>query len=197
MTLRVFRIFLWAIVAVVAIAGAATWFKQPMPTPQQETKIIVGGAFSMTNHLGKAVTEKDYLGKPLALFFGFTYCPDICPTTLTRLTELMGKLGPDADKLQVILVSVDPERDTPEILKSYLSSFDRRFAALTGTAEQLASFAQGYRFHYEKVPQKSGDYTIDHSAGIYLYDAAGVFVGTLDPHESDSVVISKLRLLLR
>lgn len=196
MTLKSMRYILWALVAV-AIAGIALFtMRQPENAAQQDSKIVIGGPFTMTSHLGQLVTEKDYLGQPMAMFFGFTNCPDICPTTLLRMTELMTKLGPDADKLQVVLVSVDPERDTPEVLKSYLEQFDPRFSAMTGTPEQLAAFAKGYRFVYKKVPLQDGNYTMDHSAGVYLYDAMGGFVGTLDPHEKDVVALGKLTRLL-
>lgn len=171
--------------------------RHPDSIDPQASKVIIGGPFTMTSHLGKAVTEKDYFGKPMAMFFGFTNCPDICPTVLLRMTDLMAKLGPDADKLQVILVSVDPERDTPDVLKSYIAQFDPRFSAMTGTPEQLAAFAKGYRFVYKKVPLQGSDYTMDHSAGVYLYDANGGFVGTLDPHEKDRVVLKKLSKLVQ
>jgi protein SCO1/2 len=191
------RYVLWALVAVAVAAGALILMRQPVSVEQQADKVIIGGPFSMTSHLGQLVTEKDYLGQPMAMFFGFTNCPDICPTTLLRMTDLMIKLGPDADKLQVVLVSVDPERDTPEILKSYLEQFDPRFSAMTGTPEQLAAFAKSYRFVYKKVPLSEGNYTMDHSAGVYLYDATGAFVGTLDPHEDDQIALGKLSRLVR
>lgn len=196
MTLKAIRYILWALVAV-AVTGLALFaLRPPENAAEQDSEIVVGGPFAMTSHLGQPVTEKDYLGQPMAMFFGFTNCPDICPTTLLRMTELMIKLGPEADKLQVVLVSVDPERDTPAILKTYLEQFDPRFSAMTGTPEQLAAFAKGYRFVYKKVPLQDGNYTMDHSAGVYLYDAKGVFVGTLDPHEKDVVVLEKLTRLL-
>lgn len=133
----------------------------------------------------------------MAMFFGFTYCPDVCPTTLSRLSALMEKLDSDADKLQLVLVSVDPERDTPPVLKEYLRAFDPRFVGLSGTSEQLAAMAKNYRIFYEKVPDASGGYTMNHSAGIYLFDAAGQFTSTIDREESDEVAIAKLKRLLR
>ena len=197
MMLKRLRFVLWVLVAVVVAASAVFVLRQPAIDEQQAGKVVIGGLFSMTNQLGQPVTEKDYSGQPMAMFFGFTNCPDICPTVLLRMTDLMKKLGPDADKLQVVLVSVDPERDTPNVLKSYLEQFDPRFSALTGTPEQLAAFARGYRFVYKKVPLKGGEYTMDHSAGVYLYDAKGAFAGTLDPHEKDGVVLAKLTRLLQ
>lgn len=196
MNWKIVRYGLWGTVALAVAAFALFAMRQPENAAQQDSKIVIGGPFTMTSHLGQPVTEKDYLGQPMAMFFGFTNCPDICPTTLLRMTDLMKKLGPDADRLQVILVSVDPERDTPEILKSYLEQFDPRFSAMTGTPEQLADFAKGYRFVYKKVPLDGVNYTMDHSAGVYLYDAEGAFVGTLDPHENADVALEKLRRLM-
>ena len=196
MNLKIVRYSLWGLVALAVALLALFPMRQSETAVQQGSKIVIGGAFTMTSHLGQPVTEKDYLGRPIAMFFGFTNCPDICPTTLLRMTDLLKKLGADADRLQIVLVSVDPERDTPEILKLYLEQFDPRFSAMTGTPEQLAAFAKGYRFVYKKVPLDSVNYTMDHSAGVYLYDAKGTFVGTLDPHEKDDVAIGKLNKLL-
>ena len=197
MTLKRLRFSLWVLVAVVVVASALIVLRPPATGVLKTEKVVIGGPFSMTSHLGHPVTEKDFLGQPIAMFFGFTNCPDICPTVLLRMTDLMTKLGPDADKLQVILVSVDPERDTPDVLESYIAQFDPRFSAMTGTPEQLAAFAKGYRFVYKKVPLQGNDYTMDHSAGVYLYDAKGGFVGTLDPHEKDDVVLKKLSKLVQ
>lgn len=168
------------------------WFHQEEGT----WTFRIGGPFAMTDHNGRAVTEKDYAEKAKAIFAGFTYCPDVCPTTLTRLSGLMQKLGSDADKLQVILVSVDPERDTPEVLKTYLAAFDPRFAGLTGTPDQLAAFAKTFRIFYEKVPDSSGGYTMNHSASVLLFRKSGEFQGTVDREESDKVAFEKLKMLL-
>lgn len=195
--MRMLRYVLWALVAV-ALAGVAAFYivQTPMEDGNAVSAVKIGGPFSMTDQNGEAVTEKTYAGRPLAIFFGFTYCPDICPTTLARLSALAGKLGPDALRLQVILVSVDPERDTPKVLKDYMASFDPKFVALTGTPEQLARFAKTYRVFYEKVPDASGGYTMNHSAGVYLFNSDGEFTGTLDAHETDEVALAKLRRLV-
>lgn len=148
--MRRIRMILWA-VALVALGFSGWKFVPDVLQGQRPSElIVVGGGFAMTDHNGKAVTEKDYAGKAKAMFFGFTYCPDICPTTMARMANLMQLLGTDADKLQVIMVSVDSERDTPSILKPYVAAFDTRFVGLTGTPEQLAAFAKGYRFFYKK-----------------------------------------------
>jgi protein SCO1/2 len=189
------------IAAWLAVAFALGFIAWPLTTLilHEEEKfdaLFIGGPFAMTEHNGRAVTDKDYAGKAKAIFFGFTYCPDVCPTTLARLTVLMEKLGPDAEKLQVILVSVDPGRDTPEVLKAYLAAFDPRIIGLTGTTEQLAKFAKSYRVFYERIPGPDGDYTLNHSAGIYLFKASGELQGTVDAHEPDETAIRKLKLVV-
>jgi protein SCO1/2 len=194
--MRKLRIVLWALV--VFAAGLAAWNFADLSAEDQlaNNAVRIGGPFSMTDHNGTAVTDKTYSGKAMAIFFGFTYCPDICPTTLARMSGLVAKLGPDAARLQVILVSVDPERDTPQVLKEYLASFDPGFVGLTGTPEQLASFAKTYRAFYEKVPTDAGEYTMNHTAGVFLFNSQGEFSGTLDAHEKDEVALEKLKRLV-
>ena len=191
--MRRVRIVVWLMVA--AALGVISWMAFFAPEPEIQP-VRIGGPFSMVNQDGQAVTEKDFAGKAMAMFFGFTFCPDICPTTLVRLTALMAGLGSDSAKVQVILVSVDPERDAPQVLKEYLRAFDSRFVGLTGTPDQLAALARNYRIYYKKVPDASGGYTMDHSAGVFLFDTKGEFRGTLDTHEADDSVIAKLKRLL-
>lgn len=195
--MRKTRYILWALVAVAIVAATSLLFVRKIDEKAESTPTLkIGGPFTMTNQNGDTVTDKTYAGRALAMFFGFTYCPDVCPTTLARLTNLKAKLGPDALRLQVILVSVDPERDTPKVLKDYLASFDPSFEALTGTSEQVASFAQTYRAFYEKVPDNSGGYTMNHSAGVYLFDPEGEFRGTITVHETDEIAVQKLKRLV-
>jgi protein SCO1/2 len=144
--------------------------------PGDSAAIKIGGPFQLVDMGGRPVTEKSLLGKPTAIFFGFTYCPEVCPTTLAEMTAWLKALGPDADKLNVVFVSVDPERDTPEQLKLYLSNFDHRIRGFTGTTEAIARTAKAYRVYYRKVPMDGGGYTLDHSSAIYLFDAQGRFV---------------------
>ncbi len=190
------RIAAWLVVAFVL--GIIAWPLTALLLHEEEKfdALFIGVPFAMTDRNGRAVTEKDYAGKAKAIFFGFTFCIDVCPTTLARLTVLMEKLGPDAEKLQVILVSVDPERDTPEVLKTYLAAFDPRMTGLTGSPEQLAAFAKSYRVFYERIPRPDGNYTLNHSAGIYLFKASGEFQGTVNAHESDETAILKLKLVV-
>ncbi|WP_236571434.1 SCO family protein [Rhodovarius lipocyclicus] len=158
--------------------------------------LAIGGPFSLTDHRGLAVTERDFRGRPMAVFFGFTYCPDVCPTTLTEMTGFIEALGPDADRIQWVFVSVDAERDTPQAMAAYLEAFDRRIIGLTGTEEQIASAARGFRVFYRRVPLEGGGYTMDHSASTFLLDAEGRFAGTLDYKESERVALEKLRMLV-
>ena len=123
---------------------------------------------------GRPRSLADFRGKAVVVFFGYTHCPDVCPTTLSELSQAMRDMGPLADQVQVLFVSVDPQRDTPELLHSYVTGFDRRFAALTGSAEAIARTARAYKVVYQQVAGPvPADYTIDHSAGAYLYDPAG------------------------
>ncbi|WP_336071176.1 SCO family protein [Nitratireductor rhodophyticola] len=155
----------------------------------------IGGAFTLTGEDGETVTEADFLGKPTAIFFGFTFCPDVCPTTLFELSGLIEALGPDADRLNYAFVSVDWERDGPEELARYTSSFDDRIRGLSGTKEQIEAVTRAYRVYYKKVPTEDGDYTIDHTASVYLMNAEGGFVGTLSYGEAHDSMLEKLKRL--
>jgi protein SCO1/2 len=139
----------------------------------------IGGAFSLTAQDGRTVTEKDLLGGPSIVFFGFTHCPDICPTALYDIGQIYSALGADGDKLKVFFMTVDPERDTQELLKTYLSSFDPRITGLTGSTDSIAQTMKVYRAYARKVPLENGNYTMDHTALVYLMDAQGRFVSSL------------------
>jgi protein SCO1/2 len=140
------------------------------------TSSSVGGPFKLVDHEGKVVTDRDFKGRPFLVFFGFTHCPDVCPTTLFDISEVMRALGPDADKTAALFVTVDPERDTQEKLKDYLSSFDPHVRGLTGSAEEIAAMQKAYRVYSRKVPTDGGDYTMDHTALVYLMNKDGRFV---------------------
>ncbi len=128
----------------------------------------------LTDHHGQARRMADFAGKVVVVFFGFTQCPDVCPTSMQELAEVKKMLGPDGDRLQGIFVTVDPDRDTPEVLKAYMANFDPTFLALRGTPEQLAAVAKDFKIYYKKVDGKTPtSYTMDHSAGSYVYDTAG------------------------
>ena len=140
----------------------------------------IGGPFQLTDQSGQSVTEKNLLGKPTIIFFGFTHCPDVCPTSLFEMSEVLRAMGPDAGKVNAYFISVDPERDTAATMKDYLSSFDPNLKGLTGTPEEIAKVISAYRVYARKVPLKDGDYTMDHTALIYLMDRNGKFVRPFD-----------------
>jgi protein SCO1/2 len=188
------RFWIHGVAAVLALcAGVAIALY--LETGRMEVPAIdIGGPFTMTDQNGRNITKQDLDQTAVALFAGFTHCPDVCPTTLLRLSNLLEQLGGDAEKIRVVLVSVDPERDTPQVLKSYLAAFGGDFTAMTGTPEQLKTFAKAYRLFYEKSGNGS-DYTMNHSAGVYLFGKGGAFQGTLDQHEPDDVALRKLKVL--
>ena len=136
----------------------------------------IGGPFQLTDQNGKAVTDKSLKGKPTLIFFGYTHCPDVCPTSLFEISEVLRALGKDADKVNAVFISVDPERDTPATMKDYLSSFDPHLEGLSGDPAETAKVITSYRVYAKKVPTKDGDYTMDHTALIYLMDREGRFV---------------------
>lgn len=131
--------------------------------------------FALTDHNGQPRSIKDFAGKVVVVFFGYTHCPDVCPTTMSELAQVKQALGAEGDRLQVLFVSVDPERDTPAVLKAYMQPFDPSFLALYApTPEKLAALARDFKVFYQKVPRKdSADYSVDHTAASYVYDPQG------------------------
>ena len=169
------------LIAACAVAAGATGLlsacsdKAPKFAAIDVTGADYARDFSLTDHNGQARSLKDFKGKVVVLFFGFTQCPDVCPTSMNELAEAKKLLGKDGDRLQGLFVTVDPERDTPEVLKAYMGNFDPSFLALyTTTPEQLAALAKDYKVYYKKVDGKTPtSYTMDHSAGSYVYDTEG------------------------
>jgi protein SCO1 len=155
----------------------------------------IGGPFTLVDDTGATVTEKTIAGKPYVMDFGYTFCPDVCPTTLLDLSRWIQKLGPDADKLNYVFVTVDPERDTVQSMHSYLSSFDNRIRGYTGTPAEIAQIAKEYRVYYQKVPTGDGGYTMDHSAVLYLMGPDGRLVTVIPYQEDDASAIAKLKNL--
>ena len=165
--------FALLLAAAAAVAGGAFYLFDSGPGAPAPS--AVGGPFTLTDHDGRKVTEKDFLGRPYLVFFGFTRCPDVCPTALAQISGVFEKLPPDA-KINALFVSVDPERDTPASLKDYLSSFDKRIVGLWGDPETTRAVMKSFRAFAAKVPMKDGDYTMDHTAIAYLMDKKGRFV---------------------
>jgi protein SCO1 len=190
-----------AVLGLLLLATAGGWLVTdgPLGSARVATgpaSLQIGGPFSLTDHRGRAVTARDFRGRPMAVFFGFTHCPDVCPTTLNDMTGLIAALGADADRAHWLFVSVDSERDTPAAMADYLSAFDPRIVGLSGTEEQIASAARAFRVYYRRVPLEGGAYTMDHSASVFLLDAEGRFAGTVDHKESETVALEKLRMLI-
>jgi protein SCO1 len=165
----------------VAVAGGYLWHlgdvaALPQSHSQVQGQAEIGGPFSLTDQNGQHRTDADYRGHFMLVFFGFTNCPDVCPTTLAMLSDVLNKLGAKADLVVPVFISVDPARDTPAVLKSYLASFGPRFVGLTGTSDEVAKAAKAYRAYYKKVPLPGGGYTMNHSSVIYLMGPDGKFV---------------------
>jgi protein SCO1/2 len=191
---RWLRIALW-VAATVAVAALLFGIQGAnRQAADSSYAALFGGPFTLTDTQGRTVTEADLKGRPYAMFFGFTRCPEVCPTTLSSLTRLHQALGKDAERLRIVFVSVDPGHDTPAGLGEYLAAFPIPVTGLTGTPEQLAQIQKGYAVYVKKVPLEGGDYTIDHTASVYLMDAQGRFVSTLGYDDSEA---NKLNILKR
>lgn len=163
------------VLAIAIGAGALLWRTQTGGTGSGTA--LVGGPFTLTDHTGRRVTEKDFLGTSMLVFFGFTFCPDVCPTELQVMTQALEQLGPDAGKITPVFVTIDPERDTPEVMKAYVENFHPRMVGLTGTSEDIAAMAKAYRVYYAKAKTAAGqDYLMDHSSIVYLMGPDGRFL---------------------
>jgi protein SCO1/2 len=159
---------------------------------------LIGGPFTLTDQHGKKVTDKDFHGRYMLVFFGFTNCPDICPAGLQLISAALGKLGDKADKVVPIFVSVDPERDTPEKLANYVKNFDDRIVGLTGTPEEIAAIARAYRVFFEKTPNEKApsDYGMNHTSIIYLMGPDGTYVAHFTPMTSVDQMVEALNKTL-
>ena len=174
-------LFRWILVATAVALAAACGPSTPKFMASDVTGTTFGRDFQLTDHNGKPRTLADYRGKAVVLFFGYTQCPDVCPTTLSELADVMKRLGPDAERVQVLFVTIDPARDTPELLSKYVPAFDPRFIGLYGNAEATSRTAKEFKILYQKQPGPTpGTYTMDHSAGTFIFDPSGklrVYVG--------------------
>ena len=173
------------LVAILVVSGLA-------PTPGRGTA-TVGGPFRLVDQNGQPFTDQDMKGKPYLVFFGYTHCPDICPTTLFEMSQLMRKLGPDADRVGTLFITVDPERDTSAVLKDYMASFDPHLRGLTGAQAAVDQALKDYRVYAKKVPLQGGDYTMDHTALVYLMDKDGHFVAPFNMERTADTEAAELR----
>lgn len=149
--------------------------------------------FKLTDQDGRDVGPETLIGRPSLAFFGFTYCPDVCPTTLSDISVWLDELGPEAEDLNTVLITVDPERDTVEAMAEYVSYFHPQIQGWTGSPNQIAAIAEGFRATYEKVEGEDGNYTMNHTSGVFLFDATGRFVTNIDYHEPREFAVPKIR----
>jgi protein SCO1/2 len=156
----------------------------------------IGGPFQLVDQNGKTVTEADLKGKWSLIYFGYTHCPDACPTALNDISIALSELGPKRAAVRPVFITVDPERDTPETLKAYVTSFDAPILALTGTAEQVAKAAKNYRVYYAKHPEAGGDYSMDHSSVIYVMDPEGRFTASFTHESAPEQISERLKKLI-
>lgn len=177
--------------------GLGAWRTRNRPSANSVLPLSLDKmAWQLGDHRGQTVRPSDWIGRPALVFFGFTWCPDVCPTTLSDISGWLEELGTEADRLTVALISVDPERDTPEVLESYLANFDPRIIGLVGPADQITRVAADFRVTYRKVPRDDGDYTMDHTAGVFLFYADGRFASIIDFHEDRRFAVPKIRRIL-
>lgn len=191
------RIALWASV-LIAVAGFAFLLMRPAPSlPEASSTELplnsIGGPFTLVGADGLPFASSKLAGKPFAIFFGFTHCPDVCPTTLARLAKLRRALGKGDKAFEIVFVTVDPERDGPKEVGAYADLFDTPVIGLTGTQAQIDQVKKQYAVFSARAPGGGSDYSVDHTAVVFLMDAAGKFVATLAPEESDAVALDKLR----
>ena len=184
--------FLAGAVAIVLVVVLVTG-REPMPMARASA---IGGPFQLIDQSGRTVTDANLRGHPFLVFFGFTHCPDVCPTTLFEVSEVLGKLGPDAERVRALFITVDPERDTPAQMKDYLSNFNPRLVGLTGDPAAIAAVSKAYRVYVKKVPLDHGDYTMDHTALVYLMDKEGRFVAPFNLKRTPEEAAADLRRYL-
>lgn len=198
--MKTFRTILW--VAVVALAGVLVWLTMEMTQSRQElAEGPFGVPFQLVAQDGQPVTEKAFQDKPTALFFGFTHCPEVCPTTLFELNGWLRQVDPDGTKLNGFFVSVDPERDTPALLGQYISNVTDRVKGISGPPEKVNEMIKGFKVYAKRVPvdekNPNGDYTMDHTASVFLLDNGGRFAGTIAYGENSDVAVKKLENLIK
>ena len=195
MALIAFTVFDSAVLAALTILRQSSEFATGVRVVRTGTA-DVGGPFSLTTAGGQAVTDQTYRGKWMAVYFGYTMCPDACPTALGNMSVALEKLGNDAEKIQPLFITVDPERDTRQVMAAYLQSFDRRIVGLVGTPAQTSAVAKAYRVYFERPKEHGDKYLVDHSAYFYLMGPDGKFVDVVEGTTSGDQIADKLRRLI-
>ncbi|MGH7004259.1 MAG: SCO family protein [Alphaproteobacteria bacterium] len=194
MNLRLLRYGLWTAIAILSLLLVFTYMAGRPGEKAEGVKL--GAPFSLTDQNGAPITEAAFEGHPTALFFGFTHCPEVCPTTLFEMAGWIKALGEEGKDLRVFFISVDPERDTPEVMKGYTAAFTDRITGITGKPEEVDKLVKAWRVYAKKVPTENGDYTMDHTASVMLLDRDARLKSTIDYKESSDVALKKLRLLI-
>ncbi|MEP7315313.1 MAG: SCO family protein [Sphingomicrobium sp.] len=192
MKLRKIQLILWILVGLALIAGMAVMMSQRSSLPPSPAEVKVGGPFTLTAADGSKFSSDRLAGRPHAIFFGFIHCPDVCPTTLARLAKLRNELGKGHEAFDIVFVSVDPERDTAEEMARYVKLFATPVIALTGSPADIDTVKNSFGIYSEKVPEKDGAYSVDHSAQVLLFNRDGSFGGTIAFDENDSAALKKL-----
>jgi len=181
-------------IAIVLLAGVMTWVLRSAP---ENMPVEFGTAFTLTDDNGQPITEKALSGHPSLIYFGFTRCPEVCPTTLYEMSGWFNALGNDAKDLNAFFFSVDPERDTPELMHNYSAAFTDRIVGITGDPAEMQKVMKSWRIFARKVPTEGGDYTMDHTASVLMLDSRGNFKGTISYGEAADSAIAKIRELLK
>ncbi len=162
-----------------------------------QKEFSMGSPFQLIDQQGDKITEKSFLGHPSAIFFGFTHCPEVCPSTLWKLSGMLDQLGKEADAIKVYFITLDPNRDTPEVLKNFLSAFNERITGITGISSKIDSFAKSWKIYWKRVDGSDEEYSFDHTASVLLLNSKSKFVGTIGWQENETVAIEKLRRLAK
>ena len=190
------RIILWALVGIAALGGLVVALQHPSSNSAESAMATIGGPFTLTGSDSHPFQSSRLNGKPAAIFFGFTNCPDVCPTTLARLAKLRRQLGKGDDAMSIVFITVDPERDGPVEVGSYAKLFNAPVIGLTGSTADIERVKKQFGAFSQKVDQPGGGYSVDHTASVFLMDRNGRFVATLSPEEGDPVALAKLQRLI-
>jgi protein SCO1 len=195
--MRQVRIILWVAVAIALLAGGFLLLRGPAQRPPVQSIELssIGGPFVLVRSDGQPFSSAKLNGKPYAIFFGFTHCPDVCPTTLARLVKLRQQLGAGEQPFEILFVTVDPERDGPSEVGKYAELFNSPIVGLTGSPAQIGQVKKQFGIFSEKVEQPGGDYTVNHTSTVLLFDRGGKFAGTIAPEEQDAAALAKLKLI--
>ena len=194
MTIQRLRTILWALVGLAALGGIFVALQRP--NSSSEAMATIGGPFTLTGSDGRPFNSSKLNGRPAAIFFGFTHCPDVCPTTLARLVKLRRQLGEGDEAISIVFISVDPERDGPAEVGGYAGLFSAPIIGLTGQPADIERVKKQFGVFSQKVEQPGGGYSVDHSAAVFLMDRNGRFVATISPEEGDGVALEKIKRLL-